>query len=98
MRGSTPTTPEAVEARVAELEADCGCGAGAVAVWLAAAAYGTWLLASGTAVGWSVAGRGLLLLVGAAIVGKVAGLARNRILIWRLLSSTEPAPRTGGHV
>lgn len=78
-----------VEARVNALYADCGCEGGAFAVILTIMSMILWFVLVRPEVTWSlgVAGGGLLL--AAAVVGKLLGLARSRILLWRLLSRLE---------
>lgn len=83
-----------LEERLNDVYLDCGCDMGALALGLAAAGFVGWLLVTGASFGWATGIRGALILFAAAVVGKIAGLVRNRFALASLIASIgQRAPR-----
>lgn len=73
---------ESVASRLNALYSDCGCGAGTIAMFITLIA---WLLIIGVPTDLTGALQALGVLVVGAVVGKGVGLARNRLLMVRLM-------------
>ena len=84
------------EPRVNTLYASCGCKAGALAVLLTAAGLAAWWGLGDMALSGRVLLVDLGVLLGAALAGKLAGIAVNRmrlvLLLWRLERGFARAP------
>lgn len=80
---------ERIEERLNDVYLDCGCDIGAVALALAAVGLVAWLLVTGGSLGWAAAVRSVVILFVAAVVGKIAGLVRNRFVLASLVAHIE---------
>ena len=80
---------EELEERLNDVYLDCGCDMGALALGLAAAGFVGWLLVTGQSLGWATAVRGGVIFFAAAVVGKIAGLLRNRVVLASVVARIE---------
>lgn len=87
-----------LERRMNNSLADCGCDAGAAAVILAATSMAIRRLTSGNTIRTARVGRGAAVLAGAAVLGKLAGLAYHRTALIRLSGSIAPRTAKAGGV
>jgi hypothetical protein len=84
------------ERRLLEAYADCGCDAGGVALLIALAAIAFVSFAMHATPSWRTGVTALFFCFGAAMLGKMAGLAVARLRLWRdiqQLSRLVPAAR-----